>query len=112
METEPIDGCHQGTGKLDCSKVLGRGDCTIGLKFMHDDVLEPGATIGEHPHLDGEEVYFIVEGTGKMILDGTEYPVGPGDVCVCARGHSHGLFNSDRDRMRLLVISLHPSIQG
>jgi chromate reductase, NAD(P)H dehydrogenase (quinone) len=39
----------------------------------------PGATSPAHYHKLTEEVYFITEGSGEMIIDGLTTPVGPGD---------------------------------
>jgi mannose-6-phosphate isomerase-like protein (cupin superfamily) len=106
MEREAIENCHEGSGLLDCTTVLTKGDSELGIQFMHDDLLEPGATIGEHLHGDSEEVYFVVEGRGTLIMDGEESPVGPGDVSVVSPGHSHGLINNPDLPMRLIVIGL------
>ena len=103
MNETVLDKCHEGEGKLLCRTVLEPADSGLGIQFMHDDVLEPGTTIGEHRHEDEEEVYFVVEGRGTMILDGEVEPIGPGDVSLVRRGHSHGIMNSEAGRMRLLV---------
>lgn len=55
--------------------------------------LQPGASIGEHEHIDNADLYLILEGHGTGILDGQRFPVGPGDMFICQAGHSHGLVN-------------------
>lgn len=104
MKKEIVDNCHDGKGKLELAHVLAGEDSDIGISFFHDDILEPGTLIGEHEHRDNEEIYFIVEGNGFMIFDGERYPVGPGDVSLVKHGHTHGIINSDKGKMRLLVI--------
>jgi len=106
MESSVITDCHGGKGDLVCRLVLGANDAQSELAFMHDDQLEPGAVIGEHIHESSEEVYLVIEGTGMMIVDGREYPAGPGDVSVCHSGHSHGLRNSADAPMRLIVVGM------
>lgn len=105
MKKETYEKCHDGTGNVLAHWVLTSGDSKKGIQFMHDDTIEPNATIGIHPHEKDEEVYFVAEGNGVMILDGKEYPMGPGDVCVCRPGHSHGIRNSSAP-MRLIVIGI------
>ena len=78
--------------------------CALTIRFMHDDRLEPGATIGEHVHADTEEIYFVAEGAGTLILDGERFPIGAGDVSVVRRHHAHGLMNAPDRPMRLLVV--------
>ncbi len=106
MQTADCEKCHDGVGITHVRFVMGEGDSDAGVRFMHDDTLDPGATIGEHPHEGSEEIYFLVEGCGVMILDGREYPMGPGDVCLCKSGHSHGLRNTSEAPMRLIVVGL------
>ncbi|HAU37411.1 MAG TPA: cupin domain-containing protein, partial [Phycisphaerales bacterium] len=65
-----------------------------GIKFIHDDLVEPGATIGEHEHRGDEEIYIIVSGHGTMRIDGQEHRVSAGDVCLTRSGHTHSLENS------------------
>jgi quercetin dioxygenase-like cupin family protein len=55
--------------------------------------LEQGASVGEHPHPETEELYLILEGSGTGFLDGESFDVGPGDAWVCKAGHTHGLEN-------------------
>ena len=112
METQVLVNCHEGTGNVHCRTVLRAADSELGIRFMHDDVIEPGASIGEHLHRDEEEVYFVVEGHGTMILDGQRFGIGPGDVSLVGRGHSHGLENSPDGPMRLVVYCVKPPAGG
>ena len=108
MPCDAVERCHDGEGALSCRKVLGGGDSDVGIAFMHDDVLEPGARIGEHRHDGNEEIYFVVEGCGTMLLDGESFPIGPGDVSLVQSGHTHGIVNSPDGEMRLLVLCVDP----
>ena len=38
------------------------------LRFVHDDVLKPGVSIGTHTHSEDEEYYYIISGSGMMHL--------------------------------------------
>jgi mannose-6-phosphate isomerase-like protein (cupin superfamily) len=106
MQARTITDCHDGSGELLCRLVLRAEDTESGVRFMHDDLLEPGAVIGEHLHKEDEEIYFVVDGHGTMIVDGEEFAIGPGDVSICHRGHSHGIRNSEHGPMRLIVVGL------
>ena len=108
MKLAVLANCHDGRGNVHCRTVLARGDSELDIRFMHDDVIEPAASIGEHRHEHDEEVYFVVEGQGTMILDGQRFPIGPGDVSVVRPGHSHGLVNCPAAPMRLLVFCVGP----
>lgn len=97
-----IRNCHNGSGALAC-RAFGLNEAGCGsLLFLHDDLLEPGAVIGEHAHEEDEEIYYVLEGRGTMTLDGERFEIGPGDLAVTPAGHSHGLVNGQAP-MRLIV---------
>lgn len=77
---------------------------TNGFKYVHDNVLEPGASIGQHVHEGDEELYVILAGQGVMKVDGVEQPVQAGDMCLTRHGHSHDLTNGMEGPMHFLVI--------
>lgn len=106
MRHGPLPNCHDGVGALDWTEVLAPGQLQgRHLRFVHDDVLAPGVTIGVHAH-DDEEYYYILSGRGTMILDDEEIAVGPGDIAAVYPGGSHGLANDGGEDLRVLVIGL------
>jgi len=57
--------------------------------------LQPGDSIGYHPHTTNEDTYIIVSGQGSFKdKDGKEVPVKAGDVTIVRKGESHGLSNT------------------
>lgn len=76
------------------------------VKFIHWDVIPPGASIGVHRHDEPEleEWYLCLEGQGVMTLDGQEIVMKPGDVSVCRTGGSHGLRNIGEKDLRIIVV--------
>lgn len=104
----PIENCHGGKGALICREILGEYErLARGIKFIHDNVLEPGVSIGEHRHDDDEEAYVILEGEGMMLVDGESTSVAAGDICLTRPGHSHSLVNTGPTPMRLLVVGVN-----
>jgi uncharacterized cupin superfamily protein len=102
------DACHGGQGRLTCVEMLAdRGGLAPGSRFVHDDHLAPGASIGEHAHTDNEELYIILEGAGVMLIDGVPHPVRAGDLCRTGPGHSHGLTAGLQRPMRFLVVCVN-----
>lgn len=68
--------------------------------------LPPDGTSGEHVHSRTEELYFIVSGTGMMLINGREYPVRPGDLILTGLGTKHGLRNAGPHELSWLVIEV------
>lgn len=105
MNVSEAHACHGGTGSLVCREVHGDYARTdAGIKFVHDDVLPPGASIGEHRHDGDEEFYYILEGSGEMTLDDETVAVQAGDFCFTRSGHRHSLRNTGTLPLRLLVV--------
>lgn len=107
MKHETIRECHEGKGDLYWIGVLERDETHHKrLNFFHFNTMPPGASIGVHAHSHDEEYYFIVSGTGTMILDGAAHPVGPGDITAVFPGGSHGLENTGGDDLIFIVFSI------
>ncbi len=66
--------------------------------------LEPGASVGEHPHPNTEELYLVLEGSGTGFLDGEAFDVGPGDAWICKAGHTHGLKNGSAGPLAFFAV--------
>ncbi|HCE45233.1 MAG TPA: hypothetical protein DET40_16965 [Lentisphaeria bacterium] len=106
-EVKKFDKCHDGKGILLCTEMLAEYQRKEpGIKFYHDNILQSGDSIGEHLHKNDEEMYIIVDGAGTMRIDGKDESVGPGDICLTRRGHSHSLVNTGSSPMRFLVIGV------
>lgn len=101
-----IVDCHHGKGILWCTEMLADyRKKAAGFKYIHENHLEPGATIGEHKHEDDEEIYVILSGRGVMRIDGVDREVGQGDICLTRAGHSHDLRNGMDGVMHFYVVS-------
>jgi mannose-6-phosphate isomerase-like protein (cupin superfamily) len=74
--------------------------------------LEPGATEGNHVHdrfdtgKNGnlEEIYYFLNGNGTMWSDGTDVPVSSGDAVLAPPGSEHGVRNTGKDLLKLIII--------
>ncbi|MDR3276760.1 MAG: cupin domain-containing protein [Treponema sp.] len=70
------------------------GDPTRRLRFLAEINLPPGASIGYHQHCGETEYFYFREGAGLVNDNGSEYPVGPGDLLITGGGASHGVRNT------------------
>ncbi len=66
--------------------------------------LEKNSSIGMHTHEGSSETVYIFSGTGKMIYDGTEEPLGPGSCSYCPEGHTHSLVNTGEEPLCFLGV--------
>jgi mannose-6-phosphate isomerase-like protein (cupin superfamily) len=104
------------TKKVTSEKPRGGHGLIHGMEYLVGDAisnkvrilmvndLEVGAMIGEHAHIEDEEFYYIISGEGKVIDDGVEKIVGPGDLVYTGSGHTHSLENIGDTPLRFLAI--------
>ena len=57
--------------------------------------LKAGEEIGEETHQNTDQFFRFESGSGKCIIDGTEYLVKNGDVIVIPSGAKHNIINID-----------------
>jgi mannose-6-phosphate isomerase-like protein (cupin superfamily) len=102
---------HGGEREISFARVLERAGGP--LRFIDLSVLAPGADIGCHTHADdNEELYVVVGGCGLMSLDGEEFEVRPGDVILNRPGGSHGLKNTGKEELRIVVLEVDARKEG
>ncbi len=96
---------HQGKGTVLSRRVWGMDNFQTKWAFVDHLVLPPDTSIGYHRHDTIEEVYYIIEGTGRMTVDSKTFDVGPGDGILNKFGGSHGLYNNSNADLEIVVIA-------
>ena len=66
--------------------------------------IHPGGSIGEHVQESGDDLNYVVSGTGMATCDGTEEPLSPGTMHICPRGSRHSIANTDDEDLVTLTI--------
>lgn len=65
---------------------------------------EPGQEHALHAHAGMDKVYQVLEGSGLLLLEGRELPLGPGTMAVAPEGVPHGIRNTGPGRLVVLAI--------
>lgn len=55
-----------------------------------------------HSHPHGEEVIYIMSGSGRVLIEGNVSPVRTGSVILFPRGHVHMLHNTSDEEMKVV----------
>ena len=69
--------------------ILDRTNAPVANQSLAEATLAPGQSTQRHFHRLSEEIYFLLEGTGDMEIDGTTRPVLPGDAILIPPGAWH-----------------------
>lgn len=86
----------------------------LAVDYMDLHVLTPGCGIGIHRHRDNQEIFFLLEGKGLMVVgDWCQFPhrerafeirfMSPGDMTICKTGQLHALYNLLDEPAKLLM---------
>jgi lysophospholipase L1-like esterase/mannose-6-phosphate isomerase-like protein (cupin superfamily) len=91
----------------------GGGGKTTAYPFFRDApdlqfefrkrVLHKGAGIGLHQH-HKDEIYYVLSGSGRYVLDGQQREVGPGDAMLTRPGSSHAIHQTGEEDLVLLIM--------
>jgi len=85
---------------------LGLEDGAGRLLGVLDTTLENGAAITPHLHENIEEVYYVIEGTGRMTIGDEEKKVAAGDVIYIPPKKIHTLVQSGEKPLRFITVSI------
>ena len=66
-------------------RVLDVEDESLTIKVT----LNPGHSMNYHSHMNRDEVWVVISGTGRTVVDGAERPVHVGDVVRMQAGCRH-----------------------
>jgi mannose-6-phosphate isomerase-like protein (cupin superfamily) len=93
-----------GPGIVD-KKIMGPNDSNFMLMGLAR--MEPGVKSPPHRHRYAQIFYFL-EGTGQVIVDGQSHDVGPGTVARFVHAEEHTVINSGPDTLSLIEVRVLP----
>lgn len=65
--------------------------------------IPPQGEIGSETHPDNDQVLFLVEGEGKVILNGQEAPYKAGDIVLVNAGTEHNFINTGVTDLKIIT---------
>lgn len=65
--------------------------------------IPPGGEIGQETHLDNDQVLLLVEGSGKVILNGEEASYEKGDIVLVRAGTEHNFVNTGDEPLKIMT---------
>jgi mannose-6-phosphate isomerase-like protein (cupin superfamily) len=83
-------------------ELLAYRNACLAAMSLAEATLPPGGATVPHYHVEAEEIYYILSGTGTMRVGEETRSVGPGDAIAIPRGMPHQLVNAGPEPLRLL----------
>ena len=66
--------------------------------------IHPGGCIGTHRQDSGDDLNYVLSGTGRAICDGQEELLQPGVMHICPQGSEHTIENTGDEDLVLLTL--------
>ena len=90
----------------------GEGSCTlyklenlpVQYKMFAKIVIHPNSSIGYHAHVGDEEIIYVLEGKGKVIVEEETKELLPGMINVCRENHYHSVINDSKEDLIIIGI--------
>ena len=67
-------------------------------------VIPPGCSSQQHFHKLGEETYYILSGTAKMVINGQQFKLTPGQACLIQPYEHHQITNNGKENLEFIAI--------
>jgi mannose-6-phosphate isomerase-like protein (cupin superfamily) len=83
-------------------ELLAHRNSVIEKQSLAEARLAPGVGTTPHYHRATEEIYYILEGQGRMRIGGDENDVGPGDAIAIPPGEIHQITNTGGGVLKFL----------
>ena len=104
MQTELKPNLRGGVGSPAFCHLFSKEDMGNRASMLAAVTLHPGESVGEHPHVDNCEVYYILSGSAMVAEDGVETELHAGDAEFCADGHTHAIRNHTNAPVTFLAL--------
>ncbi len=86
--------------------LVRKNEVQSNLIFMNEAYLDPGKKLEAHKHLDMEEIFYILEGSGILTVGDENENINNGDVIVVPLNHPHCIENTGRNTIKFLTIAI------
>lgn len=83
-----------GAGEVAIRHYFNKEEFNAKCRLCAELVLAPGSGIGEHQHVDEDEIFIIQKGKGIVTDRGKEIEVEAGDSILTGKGASHSIRNT------------------
>ena len=90
---------------------MDNGSGTMSARMYNDDsyriittAIHPGGSIGKHKQNSGDDINYIISGTGKAFCDGVEEDLKLGVMHICPQGSEHSIVNTGEEDLVMLTI--------
>ncbi|HHV93996.1 MAG TPA: cupin domain-containing protein [Firmicutes bacterium] len=106
MVKEVRERMRGGEGSVELLHVFKKDELKGRARLFAKITLQPGCSIGFHEHIDEEELFYILRGTGTVNDAGKEEVVKAGDAILTGGGAGHSIANTGDEPLEIMAAIL------
>ncbi|MGE5583210.1 MAG: cupin domain-containing protein [Bacillota bacterium] len=95
-----------GTGNIQIKNLFQPGDLKGKTRLVAEITIPVGGSIGFHRHDSEEEIFYFLQGQGRVRDDEAIREVAPGDAMVTGGGKGHSVENTGDAPLVLMAVIL------
>ncbi len=89
-------------------EILAPTNSSIEKQSLAEATLHPGGKTVEHCHMKAEEIYYILQGKGRIKFDTMTSDIRPGDGIAIPPGTHHQIHNTGTTDLVFLCLCVPP----
>ena len=103
---KPVPALHGGKGTVHYRRALGPEVFRTNWGYVDHLAIPPSASLGYHRHDLQEEIYYVLSGKGRVVVNGEAAMIAAGDAVPVRLREAHAFENSESDDLELMVIGV------
>src|SRR5262245_53332205 len=103
---KPVPAFHGGKGTVHYRRALGPEVFRTNWGYVDHLSVPPSASVGYHRHDLQEEIYYVLSGKGRAVVNGETAMIAAGDAVPVRLHEAHAFENSASDDLELMVIGI------
>ena len=97
---------HGGKGTVRYRRALGPEVFRTNWGYVDHVVIPSSASLGYHRHDLQEEIYYVISGKGRVLVNGESAAISTGDAVPVRLREAHAFENSGSSELELMVIGI------
>jgi mannose-6-phosphate isomerase-like protein (cupin superfamily) len=104
LKEEPKENLRGGNGVLGFSNYFTQDEMQNKARLCTKIIINPGCSIGWHEHVNEEEIFFIISGSGTLNDNGVISEIKAGDAALTRNKEFHSIENTGSEPIEMLAI--------
>jgi len=103
---KPVSALHGGKGTVYYRRALGPEVFRTNWGYVDHLAIPGSASLGYHRHNQQEEIYYVLSGNGRVIVNSEKFTIAAGDTVPVRLREAHAFENASPEDLELMVIGI------